>query len=78
MKDVLAAASAIAELHDMDRGLALVKALGAWRPEHDGACDHCGAALGAYLGELLARHQVSPLWLMRQLQRCGFGPAAEG
>lgn len=76
MKDLLTQASEIAELRDLDRGLALVTELGAWRPEHEGDCPHCGEALGTYLGELFVRHQVSPVWLMRQLQRCGYGPAS--
>ena len=72
VKDLLTQASEIAELEDLDRGLALVTELGAWRPEHEGDCPHCGEALGIYLGELLIRHQVGARWLARTLVRCGY------
>ena len=75
VKDLLTQASEIAELEDLDRGLALVTELGAWRPEtgHPQGCEHCGELLGVHLGDLLARHQVSPLWLARLLRKFGYG-----
>ena len=67
MSDLLAEASAIAELRDLDRLGLFLDDLTRWRPEHTNACQHCMDELGALTTRLIVRHQLDPVWLLRQL-----------